>query len=66
MRKKRAVVYDDDPVMRSALTRILERRGYEVVASPEPEICRSTRTIRGATQGFPARISCLRTIVCRG
>ena len=25
--------------MPSALTRILERRGYEVVASPEPEIC---------------------------
>lgn len=39
MRKKRAVVYDDDHVMRSALKRFLERCGYEVVAAPEPEVC---------------------------
>lgn len=39
MRKRRAIVYDDDPVIRSVLTRILERRGYDVVAAPEPEIC---------------------------
>lgn len=38
MRKKRAVD-DDDLIIRSALTRFLERRGYEVVAAPEPEIC---------------------------
>jgi CheY-like chemotaxis protein len=39
VRKKRAIVFDDEPVIRELLEVILERRGFEVIAFREPVIC---------------------------
>ncbi len=39
MRKRRAILYDDDPAILRLLTYFFEERGYEVVAYSEPVAC---------------------------
>jgi CheY-like chemotaxis protein len=39
LRKKRAIVFDDEPVILELLSTVLERRGFEVVAFSESAIC---------------------------
>ncbi len=39
MRKKRAIVFDDEPTILELLSTFLERRGFEVIAFSEPVIC---------------------------
>jgi len=39
MRKRRAILYDDDPAILCVLTLFFEERGYEVIACREPEPC---------------------------
>lgn len=38
-RKIRALVFDDDKGLRTFLSRVLERRGYEVIAFEDPSHC---------------------------
>jgi len=35
----RAVIFDDEPVMRQVLWALCERRGYEVFTFPDPGLC---------------------------
>lgn len=39
MRKRRVILYDDDPAILSLLTLLFEERSYEVVGFPEAEVC---------------------------
>lgn len=39
MRKRRAILYDDDPFVREALALFFEERGYDVLALSEPVAC---------------------------
>jgi len=36
---KRVIIIDDDNSLRTAISSILKKRGYEVYASPEPSLC---------------------------
>ncbi len=39
MRKRRAVICDDEPIILDVLTMFFEEEGYEVLAFPEPVVC---------------------------
>ena len=39
MRRRRAIIYDDEPVVLEMLAMFLSRRGYEVHSFPEPVLC---------------------------
>jgi CheY-like chemotaxis protein len=39
MRKRHAILFDDEPVVLLVLKEFFERRGYEVLAFPEPVLC---------------------------
>jgi CheY-like chemotaxis protein len=37
--RRRAVVFDDEPLMRQLLWAVFDRRGYEVFTFPDPGVC---------------------------
>ncbi len=37
--RPRIIVFEDDEASRNLLTLVLERRGYEVISSPDPTLC---------------------------
>jgi CheY-like chemotaxis protein len=39
MRKRRALIFDDEPIVLDMLKMFLSRRGYEVISSPDPLGC---------------------------
>jgi CheY-like chemotaxis protein len=39
LRKRRAIIYDDDLILLSMLKRFFEMRGYEVISYQEPVLC---------------------------
>jgi CheY-like chemotaxis protein len=39
MRKRRAIIYDDEPVILLILRDFFENRGYDVLTFPEPVVC---------------------------
>lgn len=55
-RKLRALLFEDDPVLRDLLTVLLEGRGYEVLAYSEPLDC--PVYTEGGRCGCPAGAAC--------
>lgn len=39
MRKRRAIIFDDEPIVLEILEMFLSKRGYEVFSFPEPIVC---------------------------
>jgi CheY-like chemotaxis protein len=53
MRKRRAIVFDDEPVVLLVPKDFLETRGYEVLAFSEPVICPVYGDTAGCTNKAP-------------
>ena len=55
MRKRRAVVFDDEPIILKVLTYFLTSLNYEVIAFPEPVAC---PLYNGSAEACPKELPC--------
>jgi putative two-component system response regulator len=63
--KRRALVIDDEPTIRSALARYLRRRGWDADEAEDGRVA-LTKLGRAAPQGYQAVVSDLRMPYCSG
>jgi CheY-like chemotaxis protein len=54
MRKRRAIIYDDEPIVLLVLKDFFEMRGYDVLACQEPVVC----PLYGNGAGCASRLPC--------